>query len=119
MLKKKVRLTTEDIENLSKAGSTKSVFGTLLSLRFIHAPAQTTQTVETKLSVTVSKKIASRAVDRVRLRRRLYSAVENTLAKVKTPHHIMLMPKKDCLTVPFAVLVKEIEALFIKARLLG
>jgi ribonuclease P protein component len=111
MFKKKERLTAEDIENMSKAGAMKSVFGTLLSLRFITA-------TEKRMSVVVSKKVASRAVDRVCLRRRLYAASEEVFKNV-VPAHIMLMPKKECLAVPFSQLSAEVSALLIKARLLN
>lgn len=112
MLKKKERLTAEDIEILSKPGTSKSVFGALLSLRV--APARAT-----RLSVTVSKKVAPRAVDRTRLRRRIYAAAEKPLAEVRIHAHILVMPKKECLTVPYSELGRELSALFSKGRLLS
>src|SRR4051812_22675994 len=108
MLKKRARLTTEDITSLSQG---KSVFGTLLSLRILPAPT-------TKLSVVVSKKVASRAIDRNRLRRTLYAAVEKPLGNVDISQasYIMLMPKKECSTVAFDILSQEVITLFKKAR---
>lgn len=114
MLKKKARLTAEDIEILSKPGTSKSVFGTLLSLRVAPAPQQEKGV---RLSVTVSKKIAPRAVDRTRLRRRVYAAAEKPLANTKVAAHILVLPKKECLTVPYEALGRELSALFAKARL--
>lgn len=108
MLKKALRLTVSDIESLS-AG--KSVFGTLISMRFISA-------VKTKVSVTVSKKVAKTAVDRNRIRRRTYAAVEKVLGNTKNPVYAMLMPKKEFLSAPFETVCAEVESIFKKAGLI-
>ncbi len=109
MLKKRDRLTTREIESLSLG---KSVFGTLISLRIL--PAK-----KTKLAATVSKKIIKTAVDRNRMRRRIYAATEAVLSQVRTPAIVMIMPKKECLTLPFTELATEIKSVFAKAGLLG
>ncbi|HEY0907739.1 MAG TPA: ribonuclease P protein component [Candidatus Paceibacterota bacterium] len=108
MLRKAERLTVSDIEGLS-AG--KSVFGTLISMRY--KPA-----LKTKVSVTVSKKVAASAVDRNRIRRRTYAAVEKVLGNMKNPAYAMLMPKKEFLTAPFDTVCAEIESIFKKAGLI-
>lgn len=109
MLKKRDRLTARDIETLDQG---KSVFGTLVSLRIGPSPAK-------KVSVSVSKKAAARAVDRSRIRRRVYSAVEKVLARVNAPVFVLVMPKKECLSVPFSALSLDVEKTFIKAKILS
>jgi ribonuclease P protein component len=101
MLPKSARLTVADIETLSQG---KSVFGTLISVRYIPAPAL-------KFSVSVSKKVAKTAVLRNRMRRRLYGALEGVMKEVKNPLHIMIMPKKECFEVPFKALTEELRGI--------
>ena len=105
MLPKRERLSVKDIATLS---SGRSVFGSLLSLRFLSAK-------ETKFSVSVSKKVAKLAVDRNRIRRRVYAATRTVKSLVTKPYSIMIMPKKECMTAPLADIQNEMEALFRKA----
>ena len=105
MLPKASRLTSKEIEALSLG---KTVFSGPISLRFV------TQK-ETKFSISVSKKTLKRAVDRNRLRRKIYSALEIPIKKIKTAAYVMLMPKKECLDVKNEVLSTELEKLFEKA----
>ena len=109
MLKKRDRLTARDIESLSLG---KSVFGTLVSLRML--PSK-----KLGFAVSVSKKNLHTAVDRGRMRRRIYSAIERYMPKIKTPALVMIMPKKECLDMPFEGLCREIEDVLAKAGLLG
>jgi ribonuclease P protein component len=109
MLKKAERLTVSDIEALSQG---KSVFGTLLSLRF-------TPSDRAKFAVTVSKKVAPLAVDRNRIRRRAYSALEKVHGNLKNPVYAMLMPKKEFITASFTDISNEIVGIFKKAGLLS
>lgn len=105
MLPKAERLTTEDIKALAQG---KSVFGTLVSLRFVPAD-------KTKFAVAVSKKVAARAVDRNRIRRRVYAIVKNTKATFNKAFFVMLSPKKECLTAPKEAIGEDITRLFNKA----
>jgi len=109
MLKKVERLTVSDIEALSQG---KSVFGTLLSLRYIPAS-------KNGFAVAVSKKVAPLAVDRNRIRRRTYAALEKIHQSLKNPVYAMLMPKKEFLTAPYDRLVDEVTLVFKKAGLLS
>ncbi len=107
MLSKAERLTVHDIQALSQG---KSVFTTLISMRYI-------PTVTTKVSVTVSKKVAKTAVSRNRIRRRLYTATAPLLPLIKKPSYILLMPKAECATIPFETLKNEVKNIYIKAGL--
>lgn len=109
MLKKAERLTVSDIEALSQG---KSVFGTLLSLRFISAQ-------KTGFAIAVSKKVAPLAVDRNRIRRRAYAAIEKIHTSLSIPVYAMIMPKKEFLKAPFADICREVEMVFSKAGLLS
>lgn len=108
MLSKKQRLIVSEVESLKEG---KSVFTTLISLRF--KPAS-----EFKATVSVSKKVAARAVDRNKIRRRTYAVLRNLVPAIKVPVFAMLMPKKEFLTATPAVILRELKALFEKARLL-
>jgi ribonuclease P protein component len=107
MLPKSKRLTTEEIESLSTG---KSVFGTLISMRVLKSGT-------TKFAVSVSKKIAPLAVDRNRMRRRVYSVIP-ALGDLKTPAFIMLMPKKELLAAPIEVVQSEVSAVLKKGGLI-
>lgn len=105
MLSKAERLTRKEISYLSHG---KSVFGTLISVRFCPA-------ADSKFSVSVSKKVASTAVERNRIRRRVYAAVEDARKALKKPLFLMLLPKRECSTVPLDALKSDISGLFEKA----
>lgn len=107
MLRKADRLATRDIDRLSQG---KSVFGTLISLRF--APAD-----RSRFTVSVSKKVAAKASDRNRLRRRVYAAVRDARNGLKKPVFAMLMPKRECLSCELPAIRTEISSLFNKAGL--
>jgi ribonuclease P protein component len=107
MLRKADRLASRDIDRLSQG---KSVFGTLISLRY--SPAE-----RAKFSVSVSKKVAAKATDRNRLRRRVYAAVREARQSLKKPVFAMLMPKKECLSCKLSVIRNELSSLFNKAGL--
>ncbi len=101
MLKKIDRLTTEEIETLAEG---KSVFGTLISLRYISAP-------KLKFAVAASKKIFKTAVERNRARRKVYGAIDMTQLRAAKPAFVMLMPKKECLEASASQLKSELSAL--------
>lgn len=108
MLPKSKRLTTEEIESLSHG---KSVFGTLISMRVIKSGTL-------KFAVSVSKKVAARAVDRNRLRRKVYSSLPLLIDGIKEPAFVMLMPKKEIMSLPLETIRSELAAVFKKSGLL-
>ncbi|MDP1625369.1 MAG: ribonuclease P protein component [bacterium] len=107
MLRKADRLASRDINRPSQG---KSVFGTLISMRFL--PSE-----HTKVSVVVSKKVAPTAVGRNRIRRRVYAAVREVRNSLKKPAFIMIMPKKECLSCDIRSINDELKTLFNKAGL--
>ncbi len=88
----------------------KSVFGTYMSMRYIVVPTK-------KFSVSVSKRVAKRAVDRNRIRRRVYAALREVKEDVKKSVFIMIMPKRECQTIKLAEIKNELTFLFKKAGL--
>jgi ribonuclease P protein component len=107
MLRKADRLTTAEVTALSQG---KSVFGTLLSLRFLPAG-------RTKFAVAVSKKVASRAVDRNAMRRKVYDVLKIASKGLKMGVFAMIMPKKECLSASPESIGTEVESVFKKAGL--
>ncbi|PJE74537.1 MAG: hypothetical protein COV01_00690 [Candidatus Taylorbacteria bacterium CG10_big_fil_rev_8_21_14_0_10_41_48] len=89
-----------------------SVFTTLLSLRAI--PYSRIQ-----ISVSVSKKVAKKAVDRNRMRRQYYSALEKLIPEIKTPAKMMIFPKKTTKTISHKELVEELRKALDKAKLIS
>ena len=109
MLPKASRLSRAEAEVLKNG---KSVFMTLLSLRLIPA-------TKTQISVSVPKKIAKSAVDRNRIRRRAYSALEQIIPTINRPAKMMLFPKAIFRTLPQEEIIKEIRNAFTKAGIVS
>jgi|SRR3989344_6203080 len=107
MLSKRERLSARDISSLSIG---KSVFGAHISLRYVFTSTK-------KFSVSVSKKVAKRAVDRNRIRRRVYSVLRDVKGDVKKSVFVMIMPKKECQTIKLEEIKSELMTLFKKAGL--
>jgi len=88
------------------------VFTTLLYLRAIPY-------TRIQISVSVSKKVAKRAVDRNRTRRRYYSAMEKLIPEIKTPAKIMIFPKKTTKAVLHKEIIEELRKALDKAKLIS
>lgn len=99
-----------DIDSLARG---RSVFGARMSLRHVMAPSWKIS----KFSVSVSKKTARRAIDRNRIKRRVYAVLRDVKKEIKKPVFIMVMPKVECRTIPIAQIRSELTALFKKAGL--
>ena len=108
MLPKALRLTTKEIDALSKG---TSVFGPIVSARIGISN-------KTKFAVSVSKKVLPDAVDRNKVRRKVYAAVGTILTSIKEGVSIMIMPKKEFLDMPVNDIARELSRLFEKARLI-
>lgn len=75
--------------------------------------------VGTRVSVVVSKKTAKSAVERNRIRRRVYGAVEPYLLMVSRGARIIFYPKKEAKKAPASQLQKEIKEALQKIKLLS
>jgi len=109
MLPKSQRLSVRDIASLSNG---KGVFGSLLSIRYLF-------TSQTKFSVSVSKKIAKNAVDRNRIRRRVYTAIRTANLNIKKSAFIMVIPKKDCEKAQISSIKEEISSILYKISVIA
>lgn len=101
MLKKKQRLSRSEFTNLLKRG--KRLHGDHFSL--LYTPAE-----ETKCGLVVSKKIAKKAVERNKLRRKIYAVFGENLTVL--PHlHCVLLTRPAITTLSHEELKREIETL--------
>jgi len=92
MLKKSNRLTRKEVGEVIKNG--KKAHGPLFSL--VYVPAETF-----KATVVVSKKVSSGAAERNKLRRKVYSLLDEESVK-KKPFHVMVVVKKRIKEVTFS-----------------
>ncbi|MBX2866503.1 ribonuclease P protein component [Candidatus Kaiserbacteria bacterium] len=100
MIAKKQRLTTRAFHTFFAEG------------KKIHTPLFTavyTPHATLHVSVVVSKKVARRAVDRNKLRRRVYNAVRTYVEKHNSDGVFIFLMKKEAFKVEYAVLKDGIE----------
>ena len=88
MLAKKNRLTTKKFQEVFKKGEV------------IHTPLFMGRKMfsvdkNSHFAVVVSKKIARRAVDRNKMRRRVYAEIENILPNISPPIQMIIFLKKE------------------------
>lgn len=107
MLPKKRRLTKNRVDMIFKDG--KTVHGHLLYLKY-----QTGGTPPSRVSVVVPKKNIKAAVDRNRMRRRIYGAVEKVIDVLPPNSHVVVVATNDVRSVGFDDLISEVKTLFKK-----
>lgn len=97
-------------------------FGRILSLGLLqnspHFLLRTISAPKEGYAALVSKKVAQSAVDRNRVRRRVYAVIRVLLPQIKKTSHTVISAKQGANKITFAVLQSEIEELFHKARLM-
>lgn len=72
-----------------------------------------------RCSIVVSKKIAKHAVDRNRIRRRLYEVVRTSWPYIRTPHDIVIIvATADIAMLPHDELVACVQEQLVTARIL-
>lgn len=86
-----------------------------LSLRFVTNPRRS----KSRIAVVVSKKVAKRAVDRNRIRRRLYEAIRHELPGISEPHDIVVTVfDKQILNFDFTDIEQVIKKMLTKAQII-
>ena len=110
MLPRSKRLTVSLFTNALANG--KVVHSTLFTARIAKNPGPT------RFSAVISKKITKTAVERNKLRRRIYSAVASFGAKISKDHHVILLAKPLLSKSTLKDIVADIETLFVKSHLL-
>lgn len=102
MIPKEKRLKRQDVEFILKKGS--SITTPLLVVRFKEAD-------EARFAVITSTKLAKKAVERNRIKRRITEAI-----RLKMPKDLrvsaILIPKKRIINVEYEEIEKDIEKLF-------
>ena len=76
----------------------------------------TTEDIPAKASVVVSKKIAKGAVERNKIKRRIYSALQKELKTIKNGFLLSFYPKKEIQKTTHTQLTKQIFEVLKQAR---
>ena len=102
---KKYRLTGEELSHLSGKRMHGKFFSLLISpISGDHA----------KCAVVVSKKVAMKAVDRNKIKRRVRNILSKHIPRTKNSVALVFSAKRETKGVAFAELSRDIEALFSK-----
>ncbi len=109
MLSSKDRLRSREVREVFEKGKRR----TAPTFSIIFLPS----TDRTAFAVTVSKKTAKNAVDRNKIRRRIYSILSK-IKNFKTKVHAVFVPRKEILKTPFDVLEKEIKESLVRATII-
>ncbi len=109
---KKYRLTGDEIKNLflpngGRAG--RRFHGKLFSLLVAPLPG-----THPKFAVVASKKVAVKAVDRNKIKRRTRSVLAKARISISKPLALILYAKADIKKAEYGEIVSDIEALFSK-----
>ena len=99
------------------------LFATVLAKgSIVHSPLFTARIMKTagpsRFSAVISKKIAKTAVERNKLRRRIYSGVGSLIAKLKPGFHVLLMAKPPLTKASLPNIALDLESLFVKSSLI-
>lgn len=111
MLSRKNRISTTEFPSFKDKG-----------IRFVSALFSGTfysSTQGVRISVVVSKKTAKSAVERNRLRRRVYAAIEPYLKRFTQGALVVIYPKIEAIRSPLPLLQEEIESSLRKVKILA
>lgn len=113
MLPKASRIRATEFPAL--LGSTRSIHGRLLSISYTSPDS----TISGKFAVVAPKSVAKLAVDRNKLRRRVYAILREYKAAITPGVTCMVFLKKDAKSAPRQEIKDEIVFLFKKAKILS
>ena len=108
MLKRKHRLRRALFAALGKQGS--AAHSKHLTLRYVLNVSS-----ESRFAVVVSKKVAAKAVERHKMRRRTYEVIQKVVPHLNAPLHAIFFTKPGVTKLPFSALEEEIQALLKEA----
>ena len=95
----------KDINQVHRQG--KNASGSLFAIKAL----PNNKTDKYRVAIVVSKKVSKSAVERNRIRRRIYSAIRTQSELTIEPYDIVVIAfKKDILTEPQASLVKQLTS---------
>lgn len=91
--------------------------------RSSHSPSFTVKTVgtqgDTRFAISISKKVLPSAVDRNRLRRRIYSAIAKLIPNIRKGFLVGFLVKSEARNMSFADLSVETESSLRRAGILN
>ncbi|MEI8327891.1 MAG: ribonuclease P protein component [Candidatus Taylorbacteria bacterium] len=130
MLPRSVRLTKEQFNSVMEKG--RAYHSTLFMLRVVPAssPAVSPESVSgnvgkrtplvtpTHIAASIPSKVSKKAVDRNRMRRKIYEAIKPFYKIVAPNHYVVVFGKSTALTVTQSQLEKDVRDIFVKAGLL-
>ncbi|HEY4496187.1 MAG TPA: ribonuclease P protein component [Candidatus Paceibacterota bacterium] len=116
MLSKKQRVSRKLFETAYRASRTFS--SPFFVLKVILVKESFAKGGANRFAFSVSVKICPKAVDRNKLRRQGYSAIENLLPQIKTPAICLFIIKKGAEKLNFQKLQEEIKSILQKAKVL-
>jgi ribonuclease P protein component len=102
MVAKQARISRTDFPAILQSG--KRFHSTHASAVVVPAPTP-------RVSVVVSKKVAKQAVDRNRLRRRVYGVAERFIAESPLPYAVIFLLRPGALRVARQALAEEVAGL--------
>lgn len=102
MVAKQARISRTDFPAILQSGK---------RFHSTHVSAVVVPTPTPQVSVVVSKKVAKRAVDRNRLRRRVYGVAERFLAESPLPYAVIFLLRPGALRVARQALAEEAAGL--------
>ena len=114
MLPRSKRLTTALFTEVMTQG--KILHSPFFTIRLMKTA--TTSLKETRFSVVVSKKIVKTAVERNKIRRRVYSIVRASIGKISPGFHIVLLAKQPLLKAKIQDIATDLSTLFVKSGLI-
>lgn len=77
-----------------------------------------TENLNNRFAIVVSKKISKKAVERNKIRRRIYEVLRLNLDKIKTPYDIVFLVKKGVISLEYCEIESEIMYILKKSKLL-
>jgi ribonuclease P protein component len=106
---KKYRLTGDEMRQLPRDRGAKRIHGRFFSLLVTRV-----KDGHAKCAVVVSTKIASKAVERNKIKRRARSLLAQRITRVAQPHALVFYAKRDARDATFAAIESDIDELFSK-----
>lgn len=110
MISSSKRLTTPFFKNVMDKG--KLFHSPIFSVKFLRVSGGS------RFSVAVSKKVAKNAVDRNKIRRRVYTALRTLDSKIPQGFHGVFMIKATILKMSLGDITAGLESIFVKSGLL-
>lgn len=110
MLPRSLRINTSLFKEIMEKGRFSN--GKFFLFRFVKKEGKT------RFSVAVSKKVAKNAVDRNKIRRRVYSLLRKFVDTTKSDYKIVISVKSGIDKADNELLYKELESDFVKSGLL-